>query len=77
MKKETTKMNTQKNNKQEIKMNEYVTLKYWFEIDSELKSDGTPDNRYTGQKEGWREVTVTQEEALNIIEKGTLRRVRV
>ena len=64
------------NNTQEIK-NEYVTLKYWFEIDKTPKSDGTPDLRYKGQKEGWRKVKVTQEESLSIIEKGTLKRATI
>ena len=58
-------------------MKEYVNLKYWFEIKKEQKLDGTPDDRYKGQKEGWREVKVTQEEALTIIEKGTLKRARI
>ena len=62
----------------EIKKNKkYVTLKYWFEIDTEPKSDRTPDLRYTDQKEGWRKVKVTQEESLIIIKNNTLKRVTI
>ena len=64
-------------NNKKNKMNEYTTLKYWFELDKEKKSDGTPDLRYEGQKEGWRKVKVTQEEALRVIEKGTLKRATI
>ena len=58
-------------------MNEYVTLKYWFELDNKKKFDGTPDLRYKEQEEGWRKVKVTQEEALRIVEKGTLKRATI